>query len=88
MTVRREHVDEITCQEFVELVTDYFEGSLEAQTQNRVEEHLVMCHYCEAYAEQIRATMSALRALGDEPCAGEPSVAVLAALRRRKEDSL
>ncbi|MBV9605957.1 MAG: zf-HC2 domain-containing protein [Solirubrobacterales bacterium] len=87
MTAPREHVEEISCQEFVELVTDYFEGALGPRTQNRVEEHLVMCHYCETYAEQIRATMRALRALDDEPPAGEPSPAILAALRRRREDS-
>ena len=85
MTPYSKRSDEITCQEFVELITDYFEGALEARTQTHVEEHLVMCHYCETYAEQMRATIAALGGLGEEPPAGEPSAAVLAALRGRRE---
>jgi anti-sigma factor RsiW len=85
MSHSREHTDEITCQEFVELITDYFEGALEPRTQNQVEEHLVMCHYCDAYAAQMQATMSALRGLSRESSRGEPSDEVLAALRRRRE---
>jgi predicted anti-sigma-YlaC factor YlaD len=81
----RDHLDEVTCQEFVELVTDYFEGALSARTQNQVEEHLVMCHYCRDYASQVRATVIALRGLPGEDPGGEPSDAVLAALRRRRE---
>jgi predicted anti-sigma-YlaC factor YlaD len=82
-----EHPDEVTCQEFVELVTDYFEGALPARTQNQVEEHLVMCHFCRTYADQMRATATALRGLGNDAPApvDEPSEAVLSALRRRRE---
>lgn len=85
---------EITCQQFVELVTDYFEGALSARTRNQVEEHLVMCDWCVTYAEQIEATIAALAELAsepsagepaaDEPLGGEPSAAVLAALRERR----
>jgi predicted anti-sigma-YlaC factor YlaD len=57
---------EVTCQEFVELVTDYLEGALSVRTQNQVEEHLVMCHYCETYLDQMRATVGALQGLYDE----------------------
>ena len=37
---------EIACRQFVELVTDYFEGALESRTVSRVEEHLVACSAC------------------------------------------
>ncbi|HTX12885.1 MAG TPA: zf-HC2 domain-containing protein [Solirubrobacteraceae bacterium] len=80
-----EHLDEVTCQEFVELVTDYFEGALPARTQNLVEEHLVMCHFCRDYADQMRTTMAALSELRGDPPVDEPSDAVLAALSRRRK---
>jgi predicted anti-sigma-YlaC factor YlaD len=80
-----EHLDEITCQEFVELVTDYLEGALPARTQNQVEEHLVMCHFCRDYADQMRATVAALSELRSDPPVDEPSDAVLAALSRRRK---
>jgi predicted anti-sigma-YlaC factor YlaD len=76
-------VDEVTCQQFVELVTDYFEGALQARTLSQVEEHLVMCDWCVTYVEQMQATIGALRELKDEH-SPEPEDSVLEALRSRK----
>jgi predicted anti-sigma-YlaC factor YlaD len=76
--------DEITCQEFVELITDYFEGALGSPTLSRVEEHLVMCDWCVTYADQMEATVTALRELGNHEPA-EPSDALLTALRVRNQ---
>ena len=78
-------VDEVTCQQFVELVTEYFEGALEPRTLSQVEEHLVMCDWCVTYVEQMQATIAALRELNDEH-APEPPDSVLEALRARKAD--
>ena len=83
----RPAVDEVTCQEFVELITDYFEGALTTRTQGFVEEHLVMCDWCVTYAEQMQATLASLRGLQSEPSIGEPSAAVLAALQNRRDRS-
>jgi anti-sigma factor RsiW len=83
----RPAVDEVTCQEFVELITDYFEGALKPRTQGLVEEHLVMCDWCVTYAAQMQATLASLRGLESEPSIGEPSVAVLAALQKRRDRS-
>jgi anti-sigma factor RsiW len=55
---------EVTCQQFVELVTEYLEGALEPRTRGRVEEHLVICAWCVTYLEQIKATVASLRTLG------------------------
>ena len=54
-------VDEVTCRQFVELVTDYFEGELQGRTLSQVEEHLVMCDWCVTYVEQMQATIGLLR---------------------------
>jgi predicted anti-sigma-YlaC factor YlaD len=75
-------VDEVTCRQFVELVTEYFEGALEPGTLSQVEEHLVMCDWCVSYVEQMQATIGALRALREEH-SPEPPDSVLAALRAR-----
>jgi predicted anti-sigma-YlaC factor YlaD len=75
--------DEITCEQFVELVTDYFEGALRSRTTSRVEEHLVMCDWCVAYAEQMKATIALLAGLGDGD-SPEPRDSALAVLRARR----
>jgi predicted anti-sigma-YlaC factor YlaD len=75
--------EEVTCQQFVELVTDYFEGALATRTLNRVEEHLVLCDWCATYAQQMGQTTATLHELKDELSA-HPSEAVLRALRARK----
>ena len=75
--------DEVTCQQFVEMVTDYFEGALEPHTLSQVEEHLVMCDWCVTYVEQMQATIASLPELGD-PSTPVPTDSVLAALRARQ----
>lgn len=54
----------ITCRELVELVTDHLEGRLPESERERFEDHLALCPGCQAYVEQMRAT---LRALGRIP---------------------
>jgi predicted anti-sigma-YlaC factor YlaD len=76
--------DEVTCQQFVELVTDYFEGALAHCTLNQVEEHLVLCDWCGNYAEQMQSTIAALGELG-QPAPPDPPAAALAALRSKQE---
>lgn len=54
---------EITCREFVELVTDLIEGQLVEARRIEVEVHLGKCDGCQAYLAQIRQTIAALRTL-------------------------
>ena len=49
---------DLVCQQVVELVTDYLEGSLSARDARRFERHLAACDGCEAYVEQIRVTIA------------------------------
>jgi anti-sigma factor RsiW len=56
----------VTCQEIVELVTDYLEGKLDPQMTAQVAAHLEQCDGCDIYVEQMRAT---IRALGTVPVA-------------------
>jgi len=75
--------DEVTCQQFVELVTDYFEDALPPRALSHVEEHLVMCDWCLTYVEQMQATVDSLRKLKDRS-SREPSDSLLATLRAKK----
>ena len=56
--MRRSGVDpDLACRELVELVTDYLENALPAIERERFEAHLAECDACEAYVEQVRATI-------------------------------
>jgi anti-sigma factor RsiW len=44
----------IACQELVELVTAYLEGTLAPREQARLEAHLSACEACTMYVEQMR----------------------------------
>ena len=56
--MRRSGVDpDLACRELVELVTDYLEGALPATERERFEAHLAECEGCDAYVEQVRATI-------------------------------
>ncbi len=47
----------LVCQEVVELVTAYLEGSLPRGERRRFERHLTDCPHCTAYLAQMRATI-------------------------------
>jgi len=53
----------IACQEFVELVTEFLEGTLPPTVEQAIAEHLELCDPCRIYLEQTRATATALRGL-------------------------
>jgi anti-sigma factor RsiW len=55
----------MTCQELVELVTDYLEGALSREDVARFEAHLATCPGCETYLAQLEATIALARAGGD-----------------------
>ena len=45
------------CEQFVELVTEYLEDAMDADTRQRFEEHLALCPGCVTYLDQIRETV-------------------------------
>jgi anti-sigma factor RsiW len=56
----------IPCQELVELVTDYLEGTLPARDHARLEAHLSACDACTMYVEQMRETLRIMGAIEPE----------------------
>lgn len=56
----------IDCNELVELVTDYLDGSLDLDTRARFDEHLLGCDGCSNYLQQFRTTVATLGRIPDE----------------------
>jgi anti-sigma factor RsiW len=52
--------EHISCQQVVELVTDYLEGSLATEESKLFEQHLNFCDGCEWYVNQMRSTVAAV----------------------------
>ena len=48
---------DLVCQQAIELVTDYLEGTLSRRQRRRLETHLRACPNCSSYVEQIRITI-------------------------------
>jgi anti-sigma factor RsiW len=67
--------DPMTCQQLVELVTDYFEDALSPAERDRFDAHLKVCPGCEYYLEQMRTTMRLVKETNELD--GRPEVAEL-----------
>ena len=59
--------ESLSCQELVELVTDYLEGKLSAHDHALFDAHLAVCPGCSTYVEQMRQTIRAVGSLESEP---------------------
>jgi anti-sigma factor RsiW len=51
------HRHDLVCQQAVELVTGYLEGSLSGRARRRFEAHLAGCPHCTEYLAQMRETI-------------------------------
>ncbi|HXV32449.1 MAG TPA: zf-HC2 domain-containing protein [Gaiellaceae bacterium] len=78
-------VDELTCKELVEVVTDYLEDRLTPGERVRFEEHVAFCSWCRTYLEQMRETMRLTGALAEEDLSPEAREGLLQAFRDWKE---
>jgi anti-sigma factor RsiW len=79
-----EAVEQLSCQELVELVTDYFEGALPAEDRARFEAHIGGCDGCVAYVEQMRTTIELMGRLEPDDVTPEAQAALLGAFRNWK----
>ena len=73
--------DEMACNELVELVTDYLEGTLDKRDQVRFQTHLAQCPYCLDYVDQFRETIAATGELRLDSLAPERRAKLIAAFR-------
>ena len=76
-----EPVYQLSCQELVELVTDYLEGTLPEDERRRFDEHVDGCEGCRRYVEQMRATLAAAGELSPESLDPETEQTLLTTFR-------
>lgn len=74
-------LEQLSCQELVELVTDYVEGALAPEEHERVERHLELCQGCWTYVEQMRQTIALTGRLTVEDVSPQAELALLEAFR-------
>ena len=79
--------DEMACQELVEVITDYLEGSLSVQDVLRLEAHLAGCPPCQTYVEQMRLTLRAVGHLSSEELAPQTRTKLVEAFRSWRRDA-
>ncbi len=75
---------EMTCQELVELITEYLEGTLAPSERMRFDAHLSTCSGCAAYIEQMRMTIRMLGKISEESMSADAQRELLVTFRSWK----
>jgi anti-sigma factor RsiW len=73
--------EQLSCQELVELVTDYLEDGLSADERARFDAHVGLCDGCNVYLEQMRQTIRLTGTLPADALAPEAERDLLEAFR-------
>ena len=73
------------CNELVEVITEYLEGTLPAPDRVRFELHLTFCPACRDYLEQLRGIVKTLGKLSEESIPEEAKLQLLQAFRTWKK---
>jgi anti-sigma factor RsiW len=76
-----ESADHLSCQEVVELVTEYLDESLSPEDASLFEQHLNFCEGCVWYVGQLRATVETLGEIREEDIPPEAKDRLLGAFR-------
>jgi anti-sigma factor RsiW len=74
-------LEQLSCRELVELVTDYLEGALSPEERERFEGHITRCDGCRVYLEQLRQTIEVSGQLTPETLSPDAELELLAAFR-------
>jgi anti-sigma factor RsiW len=76
----------LACQELVELVTAYFDGSLSRADRRRFRRHISGCDNCTAYVEQMRVMIEASGSITEDDLEPAARGELLEAFRGWKDD--
>jgi anti-sigma factor RsiW len=71
----------LSCQELVELVTDYLEGALDERDRRAFDDHLERCDGCTEYVDQLRETVRLTGTLRPDDLSPSAEAALLQAFR-------
>jgi Putative zinc-finger len=75
-----------TCNQVIELATEYVEGAMTDSQMTRFEMHLNFCDGCFSFVDQIRVTAAMAGQLTDEEIPEETKTKLLAAFRDWKSE--
>ena len=74
----------ISCQEVVEVVTDYLEGRMSPEDVAIFEAHLDLCDGCKWYVEQMRITIATVGRIDEADVPDEMRATLMEAFRARR----
>jgi predicted anti-sigma-YlaC factor YlaD len=74
----------LDCNELVELITEYLEGAMVPEEQDRLEAQLAVCRGCRAYLDQMRQTIRVVGHLPSEAVTAAAQKDLLRAFRAWK----
>ena len=77
----------LACRDAVELVSDYLDGNLSRRDRRRLEKHLAACDGCQAYLEQVRATVAASGRVGPEDLSDDVVEGLVNLFRQYRSDN-
>lgn len=75
------------CDELVEVITEYLEGTLPQSDRVRFEKHLAVCPGCQEYMAQMRLTIKSLGSIEAQGIPGDAKGALLEAFRDWKKNA-
>ncbi len=76
---------DLTCQELVEVITDYFDGAMSDADRGRFERHLNECSGCQAVVSQFRTAIEITGRLTEEQVSDAQRDAMRDVFRRWRE---
>jgi anti-sigma factor RsiW len=76
---------EMACQELVDVITEYLEGTLPDPDRARFDAHLATCPACQEYLEQMRALVRLTGSLNAKSLEPATVDSLLGAFRRWKD---
>jgi anti-sigma factor RsiW len=79
-------MQDMSCAELVELVTEYFEDQLPDAERERIREHLLLCDGCHAHVEQVRAVLRVAGTLPPEGLSARAEARLVDVFRSWAED--
>ena len=74
----------LTCQEIVEIVTEYLEHALPPEQATLFEEHMNFCTDCAWYLEQMRTAVAAVGRIDEDDVPDEARQQLMSAFRHWK----
>ncbi len=77
----------LDCKQVIELVTDYLEGSMEADERLQFERHVAICPPCRAFLGQMRETIRISGELKEEQLSPEARQGLIDAFRHWRDSA-